>query len=188
MNKKSAIANLEKLICQIKNDKIDKDQTVNRLKCIVKTLNGDICNMKKLACETKGFTEINGEKLPGTLLPTQDQQVLLDIVNSFGQRVYMVKAVRKAGTRVGIHVHKYGGYTLILKGEMTDFVQGLPIKKYGPNKGYYMPPCTPMSAANLGEEDVELIDIFIGEPCQPFIEVMEPDWTFNRVGRFGPKC
>jgi len=96
----------------------------------------------------------------------------------------MVKSIRKAGTRVGIHVHRFGGYTLILKGEMTDFVQGKPIKKYAANSGYFMPPCTPMSAANLGEEDVELIDIFIGEPGKPFIEILEPDWTFPRVLRF----
>lgn len=38
-----------------------------------------------------------------------------------------------------------------------------------------MPPFTPMSAANLGEEDVELIDVFIGPPGKPFIEVVERD-------------
>ena len=47
-----------------------------------------------------------------------------------------------------------------------------------------MPPCTPMSAANLGDEDVELIDIFIGPPNEEYITILEPDWKYNRIGRF----
>jgi quercetin dioxygenase-like cupin family protein len=142
------------------------------------------CDLETLSKETQGFTQINGSTPPGTLAPTQNQKVLLDIVNAQGQRVLMVKAIRKAGTRVGIHIHRYGGYTLILKGVMTDFVEGQPNKKYGPNSGYYMPPCTPMSAANLGSQDVELIDIFIGPPGQPYIEILEPDWKFKRINRW----
>ena len=141
-------------------------------------------NIKILSKETSGFTKINGETVPGKLLPTKNQKVLLDIINEEGKKVYMVKSVRKPGTRIGIHIHKYGGYTLILSGEMTDFVEGKPSKKYGPNSGYYMPPDTPMSAGNLGDKDVELIDIFIGDPGQPYIEILEPDWKFNRIGKF----
>ncbi len=142
------------------------------------------CDMKVLSNLTNGFSTLNRLTPPGQLLPVQDSQVLLDIVNDQGQRVLMTKGIRKAGTRVGIHVHSYGGYTLILKGEMTDFVEGKPVKKYGPNSGYYMPPCTPMSAANLGTEDVELIDIFIGPPGAAYIEILEPNWNFKRIGRF----
>ena len=71
------------------------------------------CNMQKLSNKTDGFTKINGQSLPGTLSTLVDSKVLLDICNAQGQRVYIVKSIRKAGTRVGIHVHKYGGYTLI---------------------------------------------------------------------------
>ncbi len=145
-----------------------------------------VCNLEKLSQESEGFRQINGQTPPGELLPVQDQQVLLDIVNAQGQRVKMIKGIRKAGTRVGIHVHRYGGYTLILNGQMTDFVEGQPNKTYGPNSGYYMPPCTPMSAANLGTDDVELIDVFIGPPGQPYIEILEPDWKFDRIGRWAP--
>ena len=146
--------------------------------------NETICDLTKLSQETDGFTKINGETLPGTLATLVDSTILLNQKNADGQQVYMVRSTRKAGTRVGIHVHKYGGYTLILSGTMTDFVQGQPVKTYGPNSGYYMPPCTPMSAANLGEEDVELIDIFIGPPCEAFITVVEPEWSFPREGKF----
>lgn len=180
MNKKCLINTLCGLIQKDPESEVSKKlkEVVKKLKC------ENNCNYKKLAKETKGFTQINGSTPPGTLAPTVDGKVLLNICNADGQRVLMVKSIRKAGTRVGIHVHRYGGYTLILKGEMTDFVQGKPIMKYSANSGYYMPPCTPMSAANLGTEDVELIDIFIGEPGKPFIEILEPSWTFPRVLKF----
>ena len=185
---------LKSLIRKIKNEKkedcINNQNILCNLNLILQKIEkmSPCCNIKKLSCETDGFTKINGQTVPGELATLVDSVVLLDICNAAGQRVKIVKSIRKAGTRVGIHVHKYGGYTLILSGEMTDFVQGKPIKKYGPNSGYYMPPCTPMSAANLGDVDVELIDIFIGEPCEPFIEVMEPAWPFDRVGKFDNCC
>lgn len=141
------------------------------------------CSLEYLSQETSGFTEINGITPPGELKTLVNSNVLLSTKNVNGDCVLMVKSIRKAGTRVGIHVHKYGGYTLILKGTMTDFVQGKENKTYT-NSGYYMPPCTPMSAGNLGEEDVELIDIFIGPPGEPFIEILEPDWPYERIERF----
>lgn len=141
------------------------------------------CSLEYLSQETNGFTEINGLKPPGELKTLVDSNILLSTKNVNGDCVLMVKSIRKAGTRVGIHVHKYGGYTLILKGTMTDFVQGMENKTYT-NSGYYMPPCTPMAAGNLGEEDVELIDIFIGPPGEPFIEILEPDWPYERIERF----
>lgn len=143
----------------------------------------DSCSIQQLSLETNGFTEINGQTPPGDLATLVDSVRMLSTKNVNGDCVLMVKSIRKAGTRVGIHVHKYGGYTLILKGTMTDFVQGQEIKTYS-GSGYYMPPCTPMSAANLGPEDVELIDIFIGPPGEPFIEIMEPNWNFERIERF----
>ena len=39
-----------------------------------------------------------------------------------------------------------------------------------------MPPDTPMSAANEGAVDAELIDIFLVPPGQPSITIMEPGW------------
>ena len=141
------------------------------------------CSLSTLSEITNGFTEINGQTPPGELATLVDSNRMISTKNVNGDCVLMVKSTRKAGTRVGIHVHKYGGYTLILKGIMTDFVQGKEIKKYS-GSGYYMPPCTPMSAGNLGDEDVELIDIFIGPPGEPFIEILEPNWTFERIEKF----
>jgi len=176
--KLTLILNFEKLNFRVAN---------NTLFSILVTINSDnvpeSCSLEKLSQETKEFTEINGATPPGALATLVQSHTMLSTKNVNGDCVLMVKSIRKAGTRVGIHVHKYGGYTLILKGTMTDFVQGEETKTYS-NSGYYMPPCTPMSAANLGEEDVELIDIFIGPPGEPFIEIMEPNWTFDRVERF----
>jgi quercetin dioxygenase-like cupin family protein len=140
------------------------------------------CNLKKLSKKTDGFRKINGKKLPAKLAPLYNSKVLLNVINSKGERVYITKGIRKKNTRVGIHVHKYGGYTLVLRGEITDFVEGIENKKYKAGSGYYMPPCTPMSACNLGKEDAELIDIFIGKPGEPFIDILEPCWKFPREG------
>lgn len=172
----------------------NKEQEIKKLRYIIKILllkklinilNKDSkCDLIELSNKTDYFSKINNEELPAELLPLQNTQTLLNIVNIKGQRVFISKGIRKAGTRVGIHVHRYGGYTLVLKGEITDFVQGQPIKTYKAGSGYYMPPCTPMSASNLGTEDAVLIDIFIGEPGKPFIEILEPEWKYNRIGRF----
>ena len=133
---------------------------------------------------TDEFGALNGLPPPGRLFPVQGEQVLLDIINSHGQRVLMLKSVRLAGTRVGIHVHPYGGYVLILKGEVTDFIEGQPTKVYGPNTAYYMPACTLMSVANLGTEDVELVDLFVGPRDRPYVQILESGWTWPRTERF----
>lgn len=176
---------LRRLIGRVEKNELENPDILSALRVLEKKIkNNTCCNVKKMACETDGFTKINGEVPPGVLATLVDSVVVLNTKTADCKSIYIVKSIRKAGTRVGVHYHKYGGITIILKGEMTDFVQGKPVKKYPANTAYFMPPCTPMSAANLGEEDVELIDIFIGEPGQPFIDVKEPAWSFTRVGKF----
>ncbi len=123
-------------------------------------------------------TEINGQTLPGEMKPLQN---VIDLVppgyiDSFGREVVIHRGIREAGTRVGIHIHEYGGYTLVLSGTITDYVQDMEPTTHGPGDWYYMPPDTPMSAANLGTEDAELIDIFFVPPGQPSITIIEPGW------------
>ena len=123
-------------------------------------------------------TEINGQTLPGEMKPLQN---VIDLVppgyiDSFGREVVIHRGIREAGTRVGIHIHEYGGYTLVLSGTITDYVQGMEPMTHGPGDWYYMPPDTPMSAVNLGTEDAELIDIFFVPPGQPSITIIEPGW------------
>ena len=116
----------------------------------------------------------------------------MDVINHRGQRVLMLKSVRKAGTRVGIHIHPHGGYVLVLKGELTDFIQGQPAKTYGTNSAYYMPACTLMSVANVGDEDAELVDMFVGPNGKPYVQILELGWKWNRTESFTdcrlPQC
>ena len=124
-------------------------------------------------------TTINGQPLPGEMKPLQNVQSLvpMDYIDSFGREVIIHRGVREARTRVGIHIHEYGGYTLVLSGTITDYVEGMDPMVHGPGDWYYMPPNTPMSAANNDEfVDAELIDIFIVPPGQPEITIIEPGW------------
>lgn len=123
-------------------------------------------------------TTINGEVPPGELRSMQHVQSLVPngLLDSFGRQVVIHRGVREAGTRVGIHIHEYGGYTLVLSGTITDFVQGVENKTYSAGQWYYMPSNTPMAAANLGSEDAELIDIFFVTPGKPTITILEPGY------------
>ncbi len=127
-------------------------------------------------CEGKSITTINGEIPPGSLLPLQNTTTMLDTIDSEGKRLVVKKGIRKAGTRVGIHLHKYGGHTCVLSGEITDFIEGVETQKYPAGTCYYMPPNVFMSAANLGSEDAVLIDTFILPIGQPEITICEPGY------------
>ena len=125
-------------------------------------------------------TEINGQILPPEI-EMKPLQNVIDLVppgyiDSFGREVVIHSGIREAGTRVGIHIHEYGGYTLVLSGTITDYVEGIDPMRHGPGDWYYMPPNTPMSAANEGAVDAELIDIFLVPPGQPSITIIEPGW------------
>ncbi len=130
-------------------------------------------------------TEINGQILPPEI-EMKPLQNVIDLVppgyiDSFGREVIIHRGIREAETRVGIHIHEYGGYTLVLSGTITDYVQGRDPETHGPGDWYYMPPDTPMSAANLGTEDAELIDIFLVPPGQPSITIIEPGWPSDEA-------
>lgn len=130
-------------------------------------------------------TEINGQILPPEI-EMKPLQNVIDLVppgyiDSFGREVIIHRGIREAQTRVGIHIHEYGGYTLVLSGTITDYVQGRDPETHGPGDWYYMPPDTPMSAANLGTEDAELIDIFLVPPGQPSITIIEPGWPSDEA-------
>jgi hypothetical protein len=119
-------------------------------------------------------TMLNGERPPGRLARLVDSIIMLDTVDVNGQRMVVEKGVRKAGTRVGIHVHEYGGHTCVISGEITGFMEGHAPKKWPAGTCYYMPPAMLMAAANLGTEDVVLIDTFILPPGKPTITIREP--------------
>lgn len=119
---------------------------------------------------------INGKALPVDMLPLQDRTVMLDTIDSNGNRLYIVKGTRKAGTRAAIHIHRFGGHTCVLSGEITIFIEGSEPLKRPAGTCYFMPPNTPMSAVNLGTEDAELIDAFTLPPGQNEVTRLE-DYT-----------
>lgn len=125
---------------------------------------------------TEAITTINGSVPTGELLPLQNLETMLDTIDANGLRLVIIKGIRKAGTRVGIHIHKYGGHTCVISGEITDFVEGKEPQVYQAGSCYYMPPNTPMSAANLGDEDAVLIDTFNLPEGEPTIIILEPNW------------
>ena len=97
-----------------------------------------------------------------------------------GEKVHIVANLgyRKAGTRVGIHVHEDSGITFVLKGKgaITDYVESLPNSFNEKGDYYFMPSNVPMSAANLTKQDVLLLDLFVVEPGTPAITIIEPGY------------
>lgn len=129
-----------------------------------------------VASSELNITKINGERPPGRLERLVDVKTMMDTVDVNGKRVVVEKGVRKAGTRVAIHVHQYGGHTCVMSGEITDFMEGHPPSKWPAGTCYYMPPNLLMTAANLGTEDAVLVDTFILPPGAPLITIREPGY------------
>ncbi len=122
-------------------------------------------------------TTINGKSLPARMLPLQGVTTMLDTIDAYGNRLVASQGTRMAGTRVAIHIHKYGDQTCVLSGEITDFVDGMvEPTRFPAGTCYYMPPNTLMSAANLGTVDAVLIDTFNLPVGEPTITIREPGW------------
>lgn len=119
---------------------------------------------------------INGKPPPGRVLPLQDVTLLIDELTSSGQRVVVARGTRKAGTRAAIHIHEHGGFTCVLSGEITIFVDGREPKKQPAGTCYYMPAGILMSAVNLGDADAVLTDNFIAPAGAPLMVVREPGY------------
>mmetsp|Transcript_31000 Transcript_31000/g.54399 ORF Transcript_31000/g.54399 Transcript_31000/m.54399 type:complete len:250 (+) Transcript_31000:73-822(+) len=135
--------------------------------------------MEKWKRQTNGWTQINGAKVPGEMRGLANSVEMLDTINTdTGYHIKINKGIRQAGTRVGIHTHQYGGYTTVLDGIITDFIEGMDNTKYNSGSGYFMPSCLPMAAANLEKTDATIIDTFITPPGEPDISIWEPGWQY----------
>lgn len=128
------------------------------------------------AAELGSTTTVNGEVPPGVAAKLVDLTVLTDTVQVDGNRLLVQQGIRKAGTRAPIHYHDYGGRTCVLSGTITDFVEGMDPMIYPAGSCYDMPEDTAMTAVNLGDEDVLLVDTFVLPPRKPTIIVLEPNW------------
>ena len=122
------------------------------------------------------IAKINGMALPGEMKTLVNVKTMIDTKTESGMRLVITQGTRLAGTRVGIHIHHYGGTTCVLSGAITDFVEGHPPMYWPAGTCYYMPPNTPMSAANLGSTDALLQDIFYLPPDAPTITIIEANY------------
>ena len=158
----------------------DKNVSVDRITGLVNTIKNEFYREHPDATGddwSYGTTTINGSVPPGRLLPLQNVEEVVDKIVG-GQHVSVMIGTRKAGTRVGIHVHESGGTTFVIggKGLITDFVEGFPDKINPVGSYYYMPSNIPMSAANLSKKDVRLMDVFITPVDEPTITIIEPGY------------
>ena len=117
---------------------------------------------------------INGIKPQGRVADLVNSTKLIDAIRPDGMQLLVFKGTRLPGTRVAIHIHEFSGYTCVLSGQITGFVEGKENATYGPGECYYMPANTPMSAANLGDKPAVLIDSFVVPPGKPVITKIEP--------------
>mgnify|MGYP002130389625 CR=1 FL=1 len=125
-----------------------------------------------MAFASPGITTINGQPLPGKLTPLQNPSIMIDTLMPDGKRLLVTTGTRQAGTRAPIHTHDHGGYTCVLRGEITIFMEGHAPMKAPAGSCYYMPAGHFMAAANLGSEDVLLSDHFIAPPDAPVMTVL----------------
>ena len=123
-----------------------------------------------------GVTTLNGSAPPGVPAVLENMTTMFDRIDADGNRQIVVQGVRRAGTRTPIHIHESGGLTCVLSGTITDFVEGMEPMVFPAGTCYSMPPNVPMAAANLGVQDVTLIDNFTGPANSPVMTVLEPGW------------
>ena len=140
---------------------------------LVMTLSTEAWSGNKPAHTHSNVTTINGQLLPVDPFPLQNVTVMLDTFDSHGNRLIITRGTRKAQTRAAIHVHMYGGHTCVLSGEITIFMECVPPAKKPSGTCYYMPPNVPMTATNLGTEDVELTDTFVLPPGADTLTALE---------------
>lgn len=132
----------------------------------------------------KPTRKINGTKPKGKLQTMEN--VSSQMVNwkgrdrLTGEKTHIVANLgyRKAGTRVGIHVHEDSGITFVLKGKgaVTDYVESMPNSTSKKGDYYFMPSNVPMAAANLTKRDVLLLDLFVVSAGTEPITILEPGY------------
>ena len=113
--------------------------------------------------------------------------------NPDGSITIVEVGIRVKNTRVGLHIHPYGGTTCILSGgTITDFAEGLTEAIVAPaGTCYYMPANTLMTAINLSDEDAVLMDTFTvpaGEVPSNRITICERSYFDAPVGSATETC
>lgn len=135
--------------------------SIARIAALSAALSLPAAAMAQHTCDPNNLvTKINGYALPGKVENLHDVKIMYNAASREGYHLRVSQGTRKAGTRVGIHVHNYGGHTCVLTGAITIFMEGSPPQLAPAGTCYYMPKDTHMAASNLGTEDAVLIDTF----------------------------
>lgn len=119
---------------------------------------------------------INGEVPPGVPAKLVDPTVVTDTVGVDGDRLLVIKGIRKAGTRAPIQYHDHGGHACVLTGTVVQYVDGAEPAIYPAGSCYDLEPRIAMSAANIEDQDAELRFTFVLPVREPSAIVIEPDW------------
>lgn len=126
-----------------------------------------------------GTTTVNGKVPPGDpSLPLTDTLNVMNLTDGYKQ-ITVNQGTRLAGARASIHIHQYGAATFVIggKGADTDISDGHHRTRHPKGSYYYMPANTPMTAANLTDHNVRVMNLFVlpvGIPGTTFIEPGAP--------------
>jgi hypothetical protein len=126
-----------------------------------------------------GTTTVNGRIPPGNPnQPLAHQLTVMDVTDGY-QQIKVNQGTRLPGSRAYIHIHQYGAATFVIdgKGADTDIADGHRRSVHPKGTYYYMPANTPMTAANLQDDSVRILNVFVtpvGIPGTTFIEPGAP--------------
>lgn len=122
------------------------------------------------------MTTLDGKVPPGRPTLVASSVKVLEAPHAGGiARAF--REVRLAGTRSPIHVHPYGGWTCIVKGQATLYVQGRKPVTHRTGGCVNMPALIPMVNSNEGSTPTILIDNFIEPPGVPEWRIVEKGLT-----------
>jgi quercetin dioxygenase-like cupin family protein len=133
---------------------------------------------KKDYSDIQLVSTINGKELPSNATIVINSETLIDTKDESGHQIFVFKDTRSPDTRAPIHIHPYGGFTCVLEGEMTLYMEGSDPSTVTKEGCYYMPANTIMSGINSGDTDAIMLDSFevpAGEEFWIVIEVGQTD-------------
>jgi quercetin dioxygenase-like cupin family protein len=120
---------------------------------------------------------INGKELPNKPTLAEKSVTVIKTIDESGHQIYVFKDTRAPGTRAPIHMHPYGGFTCMLEGEMTLYMEGSEPSTVSKGGCYYMPENTIMSGVNSGDTDAIMLDSFEVPVGKEFWIVIEEGQT-----------
>lgn len=129
---------------------------------------------------------INGTVPPGrpTLVARSDDVLSVERVGDTRDDVHVFRNVRLPGTRSPIHLHPFGGWTCVVSGQGTLFLEGAKPVTVRAGECVDMPPGRAMSNSNQGTTPAVLMDNFVAPAGSPTWRIIEKGYE-NLGDQFG---